>query len=179
METLPDYWSESEAQLCKNIEALLDLYRWTQADFAAKLGRSQPWVSKRMSKKPEVANKWKVEDLDALAQVFQVTAYDLLRPGQGPLDRRSLHARRTRPDRRAAYSQGVTGASPHLDAVAATDHAILTANRLFELAESLHAAADAILRRHAATVGDLPPERRDLAAELGESTGGTSTKKTG
>jgi len=179
--------SETEAQLLENIRELMRTYRMKQADFAAKLGRSQPWVSKRMSRNPDQANKWKVEDLDALERVFQLSPWELLRPGHGRLDRRAAH-RRSGDDRRAhSVEEGLRGASSHLARAAAqTDQVIITANHVVDFAQELQALAeqlvrfsDAILARHATTVSDLPPERLETDRSLGRETSRTNTKKTG
>lgn len=175
----PTLTSASERQLSANVRALMKLYRWTQTDLAEKLGETQSWVSRRMSASPDKKYRWKVEDLDALALAFEVPAYTLLRPGHGRVDRRSSHARRVIPDRRAAFTQEAVVAPSALSPVAATTQAIEASNRLYEAAEQLHAAADALLRRHAAIIGALPPDRLTVTGDLGNPTGGAGEKKTG
>lgn len=92
----------AEAQLRLNLIELMDFRRMTQAQLAERLGKSQSWVSKRLSGKAwtEGGSRFQFEDLDALARVFDLPADALLRPGFGKWDRRCGADRRTGGDRR-------------------------------------------------------------------------------
>lgn len=70
--------------LRQNIKDLMEWRRWNQADLCKKIGRSQPWLSKRIAYK----SKFTVEDVEMLAQAFMLEPCDLLRPGHGKRDRR-------------------------------------------------------------------------------------------
>ncbi|HTH02335.1 MAG TPA: helix-turn-helix transcriptional regulator, partial [Vicinamibacterales bacterium] len=150
---------DAEDQLCENIRELLKTYRWTQAELAERLGRTQPWVSKRMTRNPDAANKWKVEDLDGLVRVFQLAPWELLRPGHGRLDRRSPYARRVTDDRRTSHqSGGALVTSSRLTDVESTDRVIEAANALYELGQQLLGASRTILGRHAAALSNSPSD---------------------
>lgn len=88
----------AEAQLRQNITELMEWRHMNQADLAAKLDRTQPWVSKRMSGK----TKFTVPDLDALCVVFLLEPHQLLRPGHGKWERRKHRDRRSGHERRGA-----------------------------------------------------------------------------
>lgn len=73
----------------------------TQAGLAAMLGKSQSWVSKRLSGKAQPNGaRLQVRDLDLIAAVFGLSPADLLCAGYGKRDRRSGQDRRCRPERR-------------------------------------------------------------------------------
>jgi transcriptional regulator with XRE-family HTH domain len=156
-EALPP--DEAEEQLRQNLRELMEWRRMTQADLAAQLGRSQPWVSKRMSG----VNKFQVEDLDELARVFMLTPTELLHPGYGQWDRRTTRDRRTGNDRRqsaAAYRlhtredlRGtVHGTETHTLASGSVDLALA----LTTLVEQLEDLAARVLGGRPATPGDAP-----------------------
>lgn len=88
----------AEAQLRQNITELMEWRKMTQADLAEKLGRTQPWVSKRMAGK----TKFTVPDLDALCAVFLLEPHQIMRPGHGQWDRRTHRDRRSGHERRGA-----------------------------------------------------------------------------
>lgn len=92
----------AEAQLRLNIIELMDFRRMKQAHLADRLGKSQSWVSKRLSGKAWTAggSRFQFEDLDALARVFDLPPDALLRPGFGKWDRRRGGDRRMGSDRR-------------------------------------------------------------------------------
>lgn len=83
-------------QIRENVRALMDLRRWKQADLAERLGRSQPWLSKRLTGK----TPFHMSDLDALSAVFSLSQAEVLQPGFGKWDRRSGEDRRRVPERR-------------------------------------------------------------------------------
>lgn len=90
----------AEEQLRLNVKALLKQRRWDQADLAKRLSRSQSWVSKRLSGKPQPhGSRFQFDDLDALARVFAVPAAALLAPGSEYRERR-VRDRRFSHDRR-------------------------------------------------------------------------------
>ena len=70
---------------------------WTQAEFAEKVGQTQPWVSKRLND----LQPFRVEELDAIANAFMVPVSALLEPGGlAEYERRTGHDRRSQRDRR-------------------------------------------------------------------------------
>ena len=83
--------------LRQNILDLMEWRHWKQVELAAKIGMEQPLLSKRMSG----LTKFTVQDLEKLANAFELEACDLLRPGHGKHDRRKLHSRRSGRERRA------------------------------------------------------------------------------
>lgn len=83
-------------RLRRNVQALMDWRRMTQADLAGKMGRSQPWLSKRMTG----YTPFQIEDLDALTNVFGLSPQELFCEGHGELDRRTGSERRSGTDRR-------------------------------------------------------------------------------
>jgi transcriptional regulator with XRE-family HTH domain len=94
--------SSAEHQLRKNLVELMEFRRMTQADLAELLGKSQSWVSRRLSGKAweEGGSRFQFEDLDTLARIFGLSPAELLHPGYGKWDRRTGHERRAGPDRR-------------------------------------------------------------------------------
>jgi transcriptional regulator with XRE-family HTH domain len=105
----------AEEQLRRNVVELMRLYGWTQAELAAKLGQSQPWLSRRLSESDSTGTRFQLSDLDLLSHVFALSPQELLRPGYGKWDRRSGNERRGGFDRRSrvpeppARSGGGTG----------------------------------------------------------------------
>lgn len=91
--------------VCANVREAMRVRRWKQADLAARLGRSQPWLSKRLKGTTE----FQLSDLDALSTVFGLSPTELVCAGYGKWDRRSGRDRRTGADRR----QSRTPAFPH------------------------------------------------------------------
>jgi transcriptional regulator with XRE-family HTH domain len=79
-----------------NVKEAMDLRRWTQAELAERLGRSQPWLSKRLSG----TTSFQIEDLDALAHVFGLTPQEWICAGYGKWERRVGDDRRSGSDRR-------------------------------------------------------------------------------
>jgi transcriptional regulator with XRE-family HTH domain len=79
-----------------NVQEAMDLRKWKQVDLAQRLGRSQPWLSKRLTGK----TPFQIKDLDALARAFGFAASDLLCAGYGKWDRRQGQDRRSGFDRR-------------------------------------------------------------------------------
>jgi transcriptional regulator with XRE-family HTH domain len=92
----PDARLDANRQVRANVEALMEAYRWTQAELAERLGESQPWLSKRLTGK----TPFQIEDLDALGAVFGLSPAQLLQPGHGKLDRRTGGQRRVGVERR-------------------------------------------------------------------------------
>lgn len=92
----------AEHQLRLNLIELMEFRRMTQAELAERLGKGQPWLSKRLSGKPwnEGGSRFQLEDLDALADVFGLSPAQLLEPGVGKWDRRCGRDRRTGGERR-------------------------------------------------------------------------------
>lgn len=91
--------SSTEKQLRLNVKELMKIWRLNQATLAAKLGKGQPWLSRRLSEK-DAKTRFQLEDIDALCAVFQLTPSELLRPGYGKWDRRSGRDRRSGAERR-------------------------------------------------------------------------------
>lgn len=83
-------------QVRVNVECLMEMHRLTQVQLADRIGRSQSWLSKRLSG----TTSFQIEDLDLIGDVFGLSPAQLLQPGHGKLDRRSGQDRRTRTDRR-------------------------------------------------------------------------------
>jgi len=79
-----------------NVKEAMELREWTQAEVAARLGVSQPWLSKRLTG----TTPFQIEDLDALARIFGLSATEWLCAGYGKWDRRMTTDRRSSPDRR-------------------------------------------------------------------------------
>lgn len=91
----------AEEQLRQNVLELMAFRRMKQGVLAAKLGRSQSWLSKRLSGKGSgKGSRFQLTDLDVLATVFGVSPSELLEPKWGKWDRRSGHERRSGLDRR-------------------------------------------------------------------------------
>ena len=85
-------------RIIQTVKSLMDWRRMTQADLAALLDRSQPWLSKRLTG----TTPFQIEDLDALGGVFGLSPAELLQAGHGNLDRRTGDDRRSGADRRHA-----------------------------------------------------------------------------
>jgi transcriptional regulator with XRE-family HTH domain len=98
----------AEDRLRKNLLELMEFRGMTQAELAERLGRSQPWLSKRLSGKPwtDGGSRFQLQDLDALAHIFGLSPAQLLEPGYGKWDRRSGE------DRRSGYDRRRRAASP-------------------------------------------------------------------
>lgn len=94
----------AEEQLRLNVIELMRIWRLNQAALAARLGQSQPWLSRRLSVNRDNKTHFQLEDLDRLSEVFGLSAAELLRPGYGQWDRRSGRDRRTGEDRRRAMA---------------------------------------------------------------------------
>lgn len=93
----------AEEQLRQNLLEILEFRRMKQTDLADRLGRSQSWVSKRLTGKASGrGSRFQLSDLDALSAIFGLSPSELLQPAYGKRDRRSGHERRQRPDRRQA-----------------------------------------------------------------------------
>src|SRR5688572_16261056 len=92
----------AEEWLRRNVVELMRFYRMRQATLAEKIGRSQSWLSRRLSGKPwdQGGSRFQFEDLDKLADVFGVSPAELLQPKYGEWDRRTGHERRSGTDRR-------------------------------------------------------------------------------
>ena len=92
----------AEEWLRRNVLELMQFYRMRQADLAEKIGRSQSWLSRRLSGKPwdEGGSRFQFEDLDRLAMVFGLSPAELLQPKYGKWDRRCAPERRSHTDRR-------------------------------------------------------------------------------
>lgn len=92
---------DAEAQLRLNIRELMEVRHLTQAKLADRLGKDQPWVSRRLTG----AYRFQIEDLDEFSRVFGLSPAELLRPGVGKWDRRRATAnRRSGYDRRRSAS---------------------------------------------------------------------------
>jgi hypothetical protein len=87
----------AEERLRRNLLELMAFRRMKQAELADLLGKTQSWVSKRLS---EHGNRFQFEDLDALATIFGLSPWELLQPAYGKWDRRSGQERRSGGDRR-------------------------------------------------------------------------------
>jgi transcriptional regulator with XRE-family HTH domain len=79
-----------------NVECLMEMHRLTQAELAERLGRSQPWLSKRLTG----TTPFHLGDLDAIGCIFGLSPAQLLQSGYGKLDRRSGMQRRDGIERR-------------------------------------------------------------------------------
>ena len=124
----------AEEQLRRNVLELMKMWKMNQATLAARLRKSQPWVSRRLKPPAEpdtedpTGTRFQFSDLDALGAVFGLSPAELLQPMHGKWDRRSGRERRTGIDRRGSritppvregpyfYQQG-----PSEDASAADD----------------------------------------------------------
>lgn len=97
---------DSEAVLRQNIQALMDLYRWNQAELAARIGKDQSWVSRHLSGAPPPRGaRFQFRDLDLIAHAFGLSPADLLRQTDGNWDRRNGRERRSGRDRRRGDAQ--------------------------------------------------------------------------
>jgi len=73
---------------------------------------------------------------------------------------------------------GATSDPPDLQtAISKTDHVIDAANLLYELAERIRDLSSTVLARHAADIGDSPPDGAAASESLGREAGGPSAKK--
>jgi transcriptional regulator with XRE-family HTH domain len=90
---------DANTQVITNVDALRRQRGWTQGQLAERLGKDQPWVSRRLHQGPHQI-QWSLDDLDLLAAVFGFTPQQLLQPGHGDLDRRSGQDRRAGVERR-------------------------------------------------------------------------------
>lgn len=92
----------AEEWLRRNVVELMRFYRMRQAELAGKIGRSQSWLSRRLSGKPwtDGGSRFQLADLDALASAFGLSPAELLEPKYGEWDRRTGQDRRIRTDRR-------------------------------------------------------------------------------
>lgn len=88
-----------------NVQEAMDVRKWTQAELADRLNRSQPWLSKRLNG----TVPFQMEDLDVLAVVFGLSPTEFVCAGYGKWDRRSGNDRRTGPDRRRPRHPGYQG----------------------------------------------------------------------
>lgn len=95
----------AEERLRRNLIEILDFRRMRQADLAARLGKSQSWVSKRLAgKQSGRGSRFQLSDLDALAVIFGLSPAQLLQPAYGKWDRRSGQDRRSGYERRQRVS---------------------------------------------------------------------------
>lgn len=83
-------------RLRSNVQALLDWRKMNQSDLASMVGRSQPWLSKRLTG----TTPFQIEDLDLLAHAFGLSPQELLCEGHGELNRRTGDERRSGTERR-------------------------------------------------------------------------------
>lgn len=92
----------AEEWLRRNVVELMEFYRMKQATLAERIGRSQSWLSRRLSGKPwrSGGSRFQFQDLDKLAAAFDVSPAELLQPKHGDWNRRSGHERRSGTDRR-------------------------------------------------------------------------------
>ena len=92
----------AEEWLRRNVLDLMEFYRMKQATLAERIGRSQSWLSRRLSGKSwdQGGSRFQFEDLDALAAVFGLSPAELLEPKYGEWNRRTGHERRSGTDRR-------------------------------------------------------------------------------
>lgn len=94
---------DTEERLRLNLVELLIFRRMKQNELAERLGKSQAWVSKRLTGKASgKGSRFQFSDLDALAAVFGLSPAELLQPRYGKWDRRSGRERREGADRRQA-----------------------------------------------------------------------------
>lgn len=98
----------AEDQLRRNLVALLKARRMRQSELAERMGRSQSWVSRRLSGKEwkDGGSRFQFGDLDRLSHIFGLSPAQLLQPGYGEWDRRSGHERRGGRDRRQPDRSG-------------------------------------------------------------------------
>jgi transcriptional regulator with XRE-family HTH domain len=92
----------AEEWLRRNVIELMAFYRMKQTVLAERMGRSQSWLSRRLSGRPwdEGGSRFQFEDLDRLATVFGLSPAELLQPKYGQWDRRRAGERRCGTDRR-------------------------------------------------------------------------------
>ena len=106
----------AEEQLRQNVLELMEFHRMKQGALAAKLQRSQSWLSKRLSGKASgKGSRFQLADLDALATVFRVSPSELMERKYGKWDRRSGHERRSGLDRRRRPRTPSHDGNPDLD----------------------------------------------------------------
>ena len=79
-----------------NVEQLMEMHGINQVELVARVAKSQPWLSKRMTGQ----TPFRMSDLDLLAEVFGLSPWQLLQEGYGKLDRRGGAERRCGTDRR-------------------------------------------------------------------------------
>ena len=97
IETGPGTDLPADELVRRNIKALMEWRDWTQAEFAARLRKNQPWLSKRLTGK----TPFSLEDMDRIAAVFLIPPAALLHPGGiGGFERRSGKDRRSGKERR-------------------------------------------------------------------------------
>lgn len=115
----------AEQLLRQNLLELMEFRRMTQAELAERLGKSQPWLSKRLSGKSwnDGGSRFQFEDLDALAHVFGLSPWELLQPAYGKWDRRRGDDRRSGSERRRRpaipfHAQGMPIKNPKDEGVA-------------------------------------------------------------
>ena len=98
----------AEDQLRRNLLELMEFRRMTQAELADRMGKSQSWVSRRLSGRDwsEGGSRFQFEDLDVLANIFGLSPAELLLPGYGKWDRRRAGERRCGTDRRQRRTGG-------------------------------------------------------------------------
>ena len=103
---------QAEQQLRRNVVALMEWRKMTQAELADALGQSQSWVSRRLSGKDwtDGGSRFQFSDLDGLCRVFGLSPWELLQPGHGNWDRRRADERRTGTDRRRSRTRPLTTA---------------------------------------------------------------------
>ena len=75
--TEDDMGPESADDIAKrNIQSLRTWRHWTQADLAERIGKTQPWLSKRLTGRVPL----NLRDLDLIASAFLVSAASLIEP---------------------------------------------------------------------------------------------------
>lgn len=80
----------------RNLREIMRIRRMSQAQLADALGRSQPWLSKRLTN----VTPFHLEDIDAISAIFGLTPAEFLCEGYGQFDRRKGGDRRVGQDRR-------------------------------------------------------------------------------
>lgn len=88
----------SEEIVRRNVLELMRWRRMNQVTLAERLGKSQPWLSRRLST-TDKSTRFQFGDLDAIADVFGVSPAQLMCAGIGEWERRKGE-RRSGEDRR-------------------------------------------------------------------------------
>ncbi len=74
--------------------------RLSQTKLAEQLGRTQSWLSRRLTENPDKRQNFSIKDLDRMADVLKVTVPELFFDDYGQWDRRKNNSDRRKGERR-------------------------------------------------------------------------------